>query len=150
MLVYMRKTAISRPKGDYIMKKNSTVFILVLTLVMLLSLSACGGTDTKVEVVPEDLPVIPATTEAAENETADKDEPAANVDPAVVNMGQAIDELHTADAVGDAQSPAVLAAQKPEQIVPIQLGNKFFHGRLTCGNRVQLDDLIRRHSGNIG
>jgi len=82
------------------MKKIITVLALVLTVVMLLSLSACGASNnsSKIEEVPEDLPVIPAATEAPVKDEAAEDEPAANVDPAVVNMGQAIDEVHTADA----------------------------------------------------
>ena len=81
------------------MKKIITVLALVLTVVMLLSLSACGGESSKPAEVTEELPVVPAVTEApAKEESADSNEPAANVDPAVVNMGQAIDEKHTADA----------------------------------------------------
>ena len=79
------------------MKKIVTVFVLVLSVVMLLSLSACG--EKKTEEVAEELPVVPVVTEApAKDEEVAKDEPAANIDPAVVNMGQAIDEKHTADA----------------------------------------------------
>ena len=79
------------------MKKIVTVFVLVLSVVMLLSLSACG--EKKTEEVAEELPVVPVVTEApAKEEEVAKDEPAANIDPAVVNMGQAIDEKHTADA----------------------------------------------------
>lgn len=81
------------------MKKIITVLALVLTVVMLLSLSACGGESAKTEQPAEELPVVPAATEApAKEDDSAEDAPAANVDPAVVNMGQAIDEKHTADA----------------------------------------------------
>jgi len=81
------------------MKKIITVSVLVLTVVMLLSLSACGGETAKPEQVTEDLPVVPVVTEApAKEDESAEDVPAANVDPAIVNMGQAIDEKHTADA----------------------------------------------------
>lgn len=81
------------------MKKIITVLALVLTVVMLLSLSACGSKPEVQEEAPQDLAVIPVETEdSAKEESSDSDQPAANVDPAVVNMGQAIDEMHTADA----------------------------------------------------
>lgn len=81
------------------MKRALTVIALVLSVVMLFSLTACGSKDEAVETAPAedvDIAIIPAETESEETEEGDG--PAANVDPSQLNIGQAIDEVHTGDA----------------------------------------------------
>ena len=81
------------------MKRTLTLIALVLSVVMLFSLTACGSKDDAVEPAPTaepaDIAVLPAETEAPAEEG---DGPAANVDPSQINIGQAIDEVHTGDA----------------------------------------------------
>ena len=74
------------------MKKALTLIALVMAVVMLFSLSACGGRDEQAQ--PEAGQSAPGEPMADLSEL----EPQANVDPGLVNMGQAIDEAHTADA----------------------------------------------------
>lgn len=81
------------------MKRALTVIALVLSVVMLFSLTACGSKDEAVETAPAedvDIAIIPAETESEETEEGEG--PAANVDPSQLNIGQAIDEVHTGDA----------------------------------------------------
>lgn len=81
------------------MKRTLTLIALVLSVVMLFSLTACGAKEeaapapAETEEAPADIAVLPAETEVAEG-----DGPAANVDPGQLNIGQAIDEVHTGDA----------------------------------------------------
>ena len=81
------------------MKRTLTLIALVMAVVMLFSLTACGSKDEAVESAPAEVPadvaVIPAETEAPKEEA---EGPAANVDPSQINIGQAIDEVHTGDA----------------------------------------------------
>lgn len=78
------------------MKKSLTLITLILSVVMLFSLTACGGQEKPAEAPPAaevDIPVI------GEKEPAPADdETAANVNPAQLNIGQAINEEHTGDA----------------------------------------------------
>ena len=72
------------------------LFALLLAVVMVFALAACG----KEEAPAPEVPVSTAPV-AAEGETIDNTaalEPAANVDPAVINIGRARDEAHTGDA----------------------------------------------------
>lgn len=81
------------------MKRTLTLIALVLSVVMLFSLTACGTKEeaapapVESEEAPADIAVLPVETETAEG-----DGPAANVDPSQLNIGQAIDEVHTGDA----------------------------------------------------
>ena len=83
------------------MKRTLTLIALVLSVVMLFSLTACGAKEeaapapAETEEAPADIAVLPVETET---EAAEGDGPAANVDPSQLNIGQAIDEVHTGDA----------------------------------------------------
>jgi len=85
------------------MKRTLAMIALVLSVVMLFSLTACGK-KTEEPAAPEagttpvgDAPVAVLPVETAEP-AAEGDGPAANVDPSQINIGQAIDEAHTGDA----------------------------------------------------
>lgn len=81
------------------MKRTLTLIALLMSVVMLFTLTACGSKDELAETAPEegaaDIAVIPAETQAPVEEG---DSPAANIDPSQINIGQAIDEVHTGDA----------------------------------------------------